>query len=139
MTRTALRSFPLLVAALLLPLRTAEAHPRLVSAIPAATSKVETAPRELSLTFNEGISVALSRITLVAADGTTIALDSLRASADDPKTLVVRVKGAVAVGRYTVKWQVAGADSHPVRGEFAFEVVTPRAPAAPTGAPSTLR
>jgi methionine-rich copper-binding protein CopC len=125
MSRTLVRSLLLLVVALLLPLRAAEAHPRLVRAVPASDSTVVGSPRELTLTFSEGVTVALSRISLIAADGSAIALDTLRASAGDPKTLVVRVKGTPAPGRYTVKWQVAGADSHPVRGEFAFTVTAP--------------
>ncbi len=128
MSRSLLRSLPLLVAALLLPLRSAEAHPRLVRAVPASDTSVVGAPQELSLTFSEGVTVALSRISLVAADGSAIALDPVRASAGDPKTLIVRVKGTPAPGRYTVKWQVVGADSHPVRGEFAFTVTAPAGP-----------
>ena len=133
MPRILMRSLPLLIAALLLPLRSAEAHPRLVRAVPAADSSV-TAPRELALTFNEEVTAALSRITLTGADGAAIALDSLRVAAADGKTLMVRVRGPLAPGRYTVKWQVAGDDGHPVRGEFAFVVVAPPVPRSPAGA-----
>lgn len=123
-----LRSFssrllaPLLLLALMLPFRSAAAHPRLVRAVPAAESHVKTMPHELSVTFSENLTIALSRITLLDAAGRPVALDSLRAAPKDGKTLTVKILGSMPAGRYTVKWQAAGADGHPVRGEYTFVV-----------------
>ncbi len=116
-----------LTALFVLSPRDAAAHPRLLKAAPAADSRAAVAPKEIVLTFNEPLTLALSRITLLDAKQQVIALDSLRAGPDDPKTLLVKVTGALAPGRYTVKWQAAGADGHPMRGAVTF-VFEPAAP-----------
>lgn len=110
----------LLPLALVLPFRSAAAHPRLVRAVPAAGSHVQTMPRVLSVTFNEPLTVALSRLTLLDPAGQPVALDSLRSAPEDTRTLTAKVLGTMPAGRYTVKWQAAGADGHPMRGEYTF-------------------
>ncbi len=115
------RSFAfLLLLALALPFRTAAAHPRLVRAAPAADTHVQTVPRALSLTFNEPLTIALSRLTLLDPAGQPVALDTLRSAPDDNKTLTAKILGTMPAGRYTVRWQAAGADGHPMRGEYTF-------------------
>lgn len=110
----------LLLLALVLPFRSAAAHPRLVRAVPAAESHVQTMPRAVSLTFNEPLTIALSRLALIGPAGQPVALDSLRFAPEDNKTLIAKILGTMSVGRYTVKWQAAGADGHPMRGEYTF-------------------
>jgi methionine-rich copper-binding protein CopC len=111
-----------LLFALGLPIRTASAHPRLLRAVPAPESRMTVAPREIALTFHEGVSVGLSRITLLDAAQHVVTLDSLRAAPGDTKTLTAKIVSALRPGRYTVKWQAGGADGHPVRGEYSFVV-----------------
>ena len=110
----------LLLLALVLPFRSAAAHPRLVRAVPAAESHVQTMPRALSLTFNESLTIALSRLTLLDPTGQPVALDTLRFSPEDTKTLTAKILSTMPAGRYTVKWQAAGADGHPMRGQYTF-------------------
>lgn len=114
--------------ALLSPVRSAEAHPRLVSSTPTANGHVAAAPTEIGVTFNENITVALSKLTMLNASQQPMALDSLR-SGTDAKTLVAKTTGTLAPGRYTVKWQAAGSDGHPMRGEFSFVIDAPTPPA----------
>lgn len=128
----------LLVLAVALPFRTATAHPRLVRAVPAAGSHLTTAPREVSLTFNEAVTVALCRLTLLDATQHPVALDTLRAAPGNARTLTARILGKLPPGRYSVKWQAGGADGHPIRGEYTF-VVDPGAGGLPTGAMATAR
>ena len=124
MTRrfNALRLALALLFALVLPIGTASAHPRLLRAVPAAESRLPVAPRAVSLTFDESVSVALGRLTLVDAMQHTVALDSVRAVPGDAKTLTAKILGTLRPGRYTVRWQVGGADGHPVRGAYGFVV-----------------
>ena len=63
--------------ALLSPVRRAEAHPRLVSSTPIANGHVAAAPAEIAVTFNENITVALSKLTMLNASQQPVALDSL--------------------------------------------------------------
>ncbi len=111
-----------LAAALALPVHAASAHPKLVSSTPAANASVPTAPTSISVTFNEKITVALSKLTLSDAAAHDVGLDSVTSPAGDGKTLVVKIKAKLIPGRYTVKWQAAGGDGHPMKGEFTFVV-----------------
>lgn len=102
-------------------------HPRLVSAAPAVNSTVTAAPTAVRLTFQEALEPAMSRITLVDAARRAVALNAVAAEAADPKTLVATFKAQVGPGRYTVTWQAAGADGHPMRGSYAFTVAAAHA------------
>jgi methionine-rich copper-binding protein CopC len=112
----------LLTLTLATPLSAARAHPRLLKATPAADSRSAEAPRQVALTFNESLDLALTRVTLLH-NGNTVRTDSLRLAVDDDKTIIASVSTPMAPGRYTVRWQVTGDDGHPVRGEFSFEVL----------------
>ena len=111
-----------MLMAFVLPIHTASAHPRLLRAVPAPESRLTVAPREITLTFHEAVSVRLCRLTLLDAAKQRITLDSLRAAPGDAKTLTVKILSTVRPGSYTVKWQVGGVDGHPVRGEYRFVV-----------------
>ena len=119
-----------LALALAVPLSAASAHPRLVTSAPAADSRSAEAPRQLTLTFNESLDLALTRVTLHHGE-MPVQLDSLRLAAGDNKTVIAKTIGTLAPGRYTVRWQVTGDDGHPVRGSFSFEVLAANAPARP--------
>ena len=122
----------ILTVALALPLRAASAHPRLLKATPAAESRSAEAPRQIALTFNESLDLALTRVT-VLRDGESLRPDSLHLANGDDKTVVASLGAALAPGRYTVRWQVTGDDSHPVRGEFTFVVLPAEAATAGRG------
>ena len=112
----------LFVAAMLAPISRAYAHPKLLSATPAVNGHVAAAPAMLSLTFNETMTAALSSLTVLDAAKHAVTLDKVQSDAKDPATLVAKVTGAMPPGRYTVRWQAAGKDGHPMKGEFTFVV-----------------
>ncbi len=116
-----------LTGALALPVHAASAHPKLVRSTPAANVTVASAPTSITATFNEQITLALSKLTLFDAAARAVPLDSLTAAIGDSKTLVAKTTAKLAPGRYTVKWQAAGGDGHPMKGEFTFVVATPGA------------
>lgn len=121
----------LLVLATAVPLSAAHAHPRLLKATPAADSRTAAAPRQIALTFNESLDLALTRVTLLRGES-PIKLAPLQLLPQDDMTVVADIGTALAPGRYTVRWQVTGDDGHPVRGEFSFDVVAASsAPARP--------
>ena len=110
------------VLALILSLSgVAYAHGNLKSSVPAKGAHLATAPRELRLNFTEAPELAFSRVALIGPDGRAITLGPQRA-ASDPRTLVSAITGALVSGVYTVRWQIAGKDGHPVRGEFSFTI-----------------
>lgn len=120
--QSSIRALSLFVAlSLAVPLSAAQAHPRLLKATPAADSRTE-APRQIALSFNEELDLALTRITVLHGD-MQVRPDSVQLVVGDTKTVVATFGTALAPGRYTVRWQVSGDDGHPVRGEFSFDVI----------------
>ena len=97
-------------------------HGALRRSAPAQGAVLRRVPRELRLTFTEPVERAVARLTLAHADGRLIALGNVVVPADSATQLVAEIQGALSVGRYTVRWQVAGTDGHPVRGDFTFDV-----------------
>ena len=112
--------FPLVILAA--PIASASAHPRLLKSTPTAESRLTAPPKQVTLTFNESLDLALTRVTLIRGTE-AVRLDSLRLAPGDDRTVIATIPSMLAPGRYTVKWQVTGDDGHPVRGEFAFEVL----------------
>ncbi|HEX2094480.1 MAG TPA: copper resistance protein CopC [Longimicrobiaceae bacterium] len=117
----------------------AHAHGVLRRSNPAEGARLATVPRELRLTFSERVELALARLQLIGPDLAPVALGPLRLAADSSQVLVAGIRGGLVAGTYTVAWQVAGADGHPVRGRYSF-VIAPGArglvgPSAPGRAP----
>jgi putative copper export protein/methionine-rich copper-binding protein CopC len=120
----------LALLALLLP-SPAAAHTALTGASPANGAQLAEAPRELRLRFNEPIESALARVVLIGPDGSEIRLGGLRSAADSAGILIAPVDGLLSPGEYTVQWQVAGSDGHPVRGVYTFVIMPGAAGIAP--------
>ena len=113
-----------LLALILLTPTAALAHGKLRSSAPAAGSHLSVVPTELRLTFTEATELAFTRIELFGPDSQAVALGPLAyADGDARRVVVAAVRGALREGTYTVAWQMAGADGHPVRERFTFMVM----------------
>ena len=102
----------------------AQAHPKLVSASPAANATVAT-PAKITLQFSEKLVPAFSKADLTMAEMPGMAAMRMPSSATlaaDGRTLIVTPKGKLPTGRYTVSWQVVSADTHKIAGSYAFAV-----------------
>ena len=110
----------LLLSLVALP-RPALGHGALKSSNPKAGAHLAAAPRELRLTFTEPAELAVTRIELLAPDGTAVTLAPLRIG-DSTTVVVTDIVGVLVAGTYTVAWQVVGRDGHPVRGRFRFTI-----------------
>jgi methionine-rich copper-binding protein CopC len=113
---TAIAAVGLLVVVAAAP---ASAHASLVRSSPADRVSVATAPKIVSLTFDENIRVP-SVILVTDADGASVVAG---------KTSVVDniVSTGVSLstsGDYTVVYRVVSADGHPVSGRLSFGVGT---------------
>jgi copper transport protein len=111
--------------AVLLP-STASAHGHLASSRPAAGAHLAEVPRQLRLDFTEVPELTFTSVRLVGPDGREVQLGALDYAPDSRRAVVAPVAGAMTAGKYTVVWQMAGSDGHPVRGRFEF-VVAPGA------------
>ncbi|MDQ3949955.1 MAG: CopD family protein [Gemmatimonadota bacterium] len=96
------------------------AHGTLKSSVPSKGAHLGVAPRELRLTFTERPELPFTRIQLLGPDSAVVLLGSLRL--DSATTVVADIRGPLRAGTYTVVWQVASADGHPVRGRFSFTI-----------------
>lgn len=101
----------------------ASAHDRLTGSSPEADSTVDTLPAELTLTFSANLidGPNATQIEVTAADGRA-------AHAGEPvvsgQTVTVPLIAEAPAGVYQVVWRVVSSDTHPISGEFSFEVRT---------------
>jgi putative copper export protein/methionine-rich copper-binding protein CopC len=135
---TAALTLLLITLTLLLPARV-HAHGALQRSDPGQGSHLSVAPRELRLTFNESVELAVARLQLIGPDRASVELGALALAPDSATVLIAPVEGGLVAGVYTVAWQVVGADGHPVRGAYTF-VIAPGAaglagPVAPGAEP----
>ncbi len=102
----------------------AAAHPKLVSASPAANAVV-AAPQKITLTFSEKLMPAFSKaeLTMAAMPGmAAMQMPSAAALAPDGKTLAITTKARLARGKYVVDWHVVSSDTHKIAGSYTFAV-----------------
>lgn len=112
----------LALTCLLLP-GLALAHGHLKTAEPAPDSTSQ-APKQLSLSFSEGIEASLSQVQLQRLDGqaSTAITTGKVISGRDERTLDVPLEAPLAPGRYQVKWRVLAKDGHKTQGDYRFTV-----------------
>jgi methionine-rich copper-binding protein CopC len=120
------------------------AHGALKSSNPPSGGRLSKAPRELRLDFSESPELAFTSVTLFGPDRAKVLLDSLHFASASKRGVIAAIRGVLSAGTYVVVWQMGGADGHPVRGRFTFDIalgatglggVIPPAPAA-RGEPS---
>ncbi|MEU6231342.1 copper resistance protein CopC [Streptomyces sp. NPDC047042] len=121
---------------------TASAHAALRSTDPRDGSVLDSAPRQVTLTFTESVGLLDDSFRAFDPDGRRVSTGE--AEHVDGRSDAVRVslpKG-LGEGTFTVAWRVVSADSHPISGAFTFSIGEPSAtPAAidtgPTENPAT--
>lgn len=115
-----------LLGALLLP-AVRPMHIHLTNSMPGRDSVVQTAPEVVRLWFNEPVSVALTRIVLLAPDSSKVDLEKV-AETDDPASVASEVDDELGPGTYTVQWRTASKDGHLVRGDYTFNLAPDSSP-----------
>ena len=94
-------------------------HTGLKRSEPSKDSRLTESPKRISLWFTARPQLAFTRISLRGPAG-DIPLDTV--VADTAYSLHAQVPGVLVAGTYTVRWQTASADGHPIRGEFSFTI-----------------
>lgn len=103
------------------------AHPKVVSATPAANAVVAT-PKNIQLHFNEKLVPKFSGAELVMTgmpgmkDHAPMKVAGKAAVAADGRTLIVTPGKPLATGQYSVNWHVVSADTHRVTGSHSFSI-----------------
>ena len=104
--------------------RPVSAHADLLTTNPAAESVLDISPAEIVLTFTEPVDPTDEAIRVVTADGTPVELGPV-AQDRGSASLTAVIPGELDDGSYVVAWSAVSADSHPIRGAFAFSVGAP--------------
>jgi len=119
--RTAKATFAAIAATVMLVSNPAFAHAKLVSSNPAANSTVQTAPRSITLVFNERVVPAFSKMEVTMPEhGMDVPVRS--AVSEDGKRIVGTLQSSLQKGSYAVHWTAAGADGHKIEGRITFRV-----------------
>lgn len=112
----------------------ASAHAALLATDPAANAILATAPRQITLTFGEGVGIADDSMRVLGPSGGRVDEGPPRHAEGGDTTVRVALRGGLPHGTYTVAWHVVSADTHPVAGAFVFSV---GAPSGHVSAPQT--
>jgi copper transport protein len=118
------RRWPLAAAflmALALP-AAASAHAYLVKTAPAASVVLDSAPRQVALTYDEAVEPRFAITSVTDATGTQRTAGAVRRSPANPDTLIVSLQPDLREGWYLVYWRAISVDGHPVQGAFTFAV-----------------
>ncbi len=122
MSRNTVTVATLAVLAVSLLATSANAHPKLTSASPAADVASKVSPTEIKLNFSEGVIAKFSGLELKDEAGKAISTGMPANDPKDPKQLVVPLPAPWKAGRYTVTWHAVSEDTHRVKGEYSFGV-----------------
>ncbi|MDF0544151.1 copper homeostasis periplasmic binding protein CopC [Sphingobium sp. H39-3-25] len=115
------------LAASVLAISPAFAHPKLLSSTPVANTSV-AAPSKITLAFSEGLMPKLSgaEIVMTGMPGMPnhrMAVTGFETSTGaDGKTLVLALARPLSAGSYQVAWHVVSTDTHRIQGNLAFTV-----------------
>jgi copper transport protein len=105
----------------LVPAPPAAAHATLIATDPAEGAVLETAPEQVTFSFNESVIGVPAGITVFDATGTEIASSATVRDAQ----LIVSLDGEVDEGTLVVVWRLVSADGHPIGGSLSFSVGAP--------------
>lgn len=99
----------------------AHAHGKLESSSPKAAEVLDQSPKEIRIQFNENLEGTFSKIQLLDAKKTALALDKSIVDKTNPKIISVAVPN-LSAGDYQVQWTAMTQDGHKTKGTFSFKV-----------------
>ncbi len=114
MLRTTTRFWPLLAAAILLPL-----HLKLDRSDPSAGATLDAAPTAVRLWFSQPVELPVTKVTVTTASKQDVPVRALERA---PDGAVVAPLQTIGAGSYTVSWRTMAKDGHVVKGDFTFTV-----------------
>lgn len=97
------------------------AHAHLLSSTPADKEMAMPAPKELTLTFSEGLEPKLSKAVVTGPDGKVVKTGDAHLAPGNDKVLLVPLPAPLPDGTYKIDWQAVAKDGHKTTGTFTFE------------------
>lgn len=98
------------------------AHARLTASNPANNAVVSTAPRAITLTFNERVVPAFTKVELTMPEHGSMAVPVRVNVADDGKTVTAAPQSKLGKGAHRIVWTAASADGHKMNGNVNFKI-----------------
>ena len=113
----------LLITTLGLGVTAADAHPRLQMSNPASGAKLGAAPKDIRMTFSQGLVAIFTGLELKDGTGKVIPTGKTMLNPQDNSKIVVPIAARLTAGTYNVAWHAVSTDTHRVSGIFTFKVV----------------
>ncbi|MFJ9645741.1 copper resistance CopC/CopD family protein [Streptomyces sp. NPDC101206] len=113
------------------------AHAGLSGSDPADAAVLQTAPKQVTLTFTESVGLSENSLRVLSPDNERVNPRPAQHVDGKDNTGRVELSDELPQGTYTVAWRVVSADGHPISGAFSFSIGKPSGTAAvrPTGSP----
>lgn len=99
----------------------AEAHALLKKAVPPVGGSVTLPPKEVVITFSEGVEPAFSTIEVTDSSGKRVDSGKAHATPDSHQTLAIDLT-PIGPGSYKVVWHAVSVDTHKTEGSYGFTV-----------------
>ncbi len=106
---------------------TASAHAALRDTDPRDGSVLDSAPRQVTLTFTESVALLDDSFRVFDPDGRRVSTGEAQHVDGRSDAVRVSLPEGLGKGTFTVAWRVVSADSHPISGAFTFSVGKPSA------------
>jgi copper transport protein len=100
----------------------ASAHVEILSTAPAEGTRLSAVPTEVTVRLSENIGVQRDSIHITDQRGARVDDGAVFQPGAEAEVLAVRLKPGLGDGSYLVGYAFVSADSHPIRGSFAFVV-----------------
>jgi copper transport protein len=107
----------------------ATAHADLVSSDPAAGEVLPSPPEQITLTFDDPITLPAGGARLYDAAGATVQAEARSVG----RVVTVRPQARMPEGTYVLTYRLVSADSHPIAGSLSFSVGAPSPDVVPPG------
>ncbi|MFD2688950.1 copper resistance CopC/CopD family protein [Streptomyces phyllanthi] len=114
----------------------ASAHAALRDSDPRDGVVLKSAPRDITLTFTESVSLLDDSLRVVDPDNRAVETGEPGRAGKRSDTVRVTLPPDLDDGTYTIAWRVVSADSHPVSGALLFSIGEPSATSAVATTPT---
>jgi copper transport protein len=95
------------------------AHATVVGSDPAESSRLQSPPSKVTMTFSEDVSLGAGYLKVVDSKSNIVSNGDAKV---EGRNVTVPLKSGLGDGSYIVSYRITSADSHPIAGAYAFVV-----------------
>ncbi|MFS8203324.1 copper resistance protein CopC (plasmid) [Streptomyces sp. CWNU-52B] len=101
------------------------AHSAVRDTDPREGSVVQSAPRQVTMTFTEAVGITDDSLRVLSPENRRVNAGDTEHVPGHSDQVRVRLGDGLSDGTFTVAWRVVSADSHPISGAFTFSIGEP--------------